>query len=264
MSRRATNLELAMMLGNILKPGATTRPCTQCYRDVPKTQTLLTCDQCRAKKKQQKARRKERDTAIEAGRSDSGFSSAPLLAVVAKQDAETAAKRAARRKDKDGAPPPPVAASAGISNLAVVYQAILDEYHRAAPPLKKRQPATKKAPEAGSSSSVATGTKRKLKDVEVTGPPYDEETAKKRMRGDMPMPPLEPIPGIAAARAKAREDEKDEKRLAKATAAVTSLPTPIVTQSANIPTQAKAAAGPKPQKVQSSLVGWMKAASKAT
>ncbi|KAJ7483171.1 hypothetical protein FB451DRAFT_100978, partial [Mycena latifolia] len=244
-----SNLELAIMLGSLINPNATTRPCTQCHRAVPKTQVLLTCDQCREKKKGQKARRKERDQAIEAGRSEAGFSSAPLLAVVAKQEAETVAKRAARRKDKGAGETPAAPAASGSGsgvgpqNMAFVYQAILNEHQRAAVAPKKK-PAAKKAAEAA-------GTKRKLKDID-RGPPYDDETAKKRLRGDMPMPKLEPILG----------PENERKPVAKTS--TVPKPTPLTTQSSNLPTAAKTVTGAKPQKVQTSLVGWMKPAPKSS
>ncbi|KAJ7281974.1 hypothetical protein C8J57DRAFT_1711535 [Mycena rebaudengoi] len=73
----------------------TTRPCTQCRRpNVPVTQKLLTCDICREAQRRKKARKKERDAAIQEGRGGSeGFSTAPLLAVMAKQQEELLAGR---------------------------------------------------------------------------------------------------------------------------------------------------------------------------
>jgi hypothetical protein len=234
MSRRngPSNLELAMMLGN-LNPNSTTRPCTQCSKEVPKTQVLLTCDKCREKKKRQKDRRKERDMAVEEGRgAGKGFDSAPLQAVVARQEQDTAARRAARRKD-GGEKADAAGASAGSTSgslgmgMGIVMQAILDEHQRESAP--KPKPAPKKkttknareeeegldfltslllfemATKAGSTSGPAkgassSGTKRKFKETESEanqpGTVYDAETAKKRMRGDMPMPKLEPIPQV--------------------------------------------------------------------
>ncbi|KAJ7132343.1 hypothetical protein C8R44DRAFT_48563 [Mycena epipterygia] len=206
---KLSNLEIALMMGN-LNPTSTTRPCTQCNREVPKTQRLLTCDKCRASKKQQKARKKERDMAIKEGRGANGFSSAPLLAVIAKQEQETAAKRASRKggaKAKAADSSTAESSAAGSSpasssnprNMGMVFQAILNEHQRdsAAAAAPKKKAVTKVATAKGSAGSGGAGTKRKLSDVEANEPGavYDAETAKKRLRGDMPMPKLEPIPG---------------------------------------------------------------------
>jgi hypothetical protein len=211
------------MLGN-LNPNSTTRPCTQCSKEVPKTQVLLTCDKCREKKKRQKLRRKERDIAIAEGRgkgANEGFSSAPLQAVVAKQEQETAARRASARKEGSKSDAASEPASISSRSMGMVFQAILDEHQRDSSSSKqapKKKP-TKKAtrddseetlesledltnlllfgivPAQGGSSS---GTKRKLQEVEPNEPGtiYNGETAKKRTRGDMSMPKVEPIPQV--------------------------------------------------------------------
>jgi hypothetical protein len=194
---RPSNLKIAIMIGN-LNPTSTTRPCTQCSGPVPKSQVLLlTCDKCREKKKKQKARRKERDIAIEEGRGEQGFSSAPLLAVVAKQDAETAARMAARRKDGVAS-----AGNAGAHGMAFVYQAILDEHQRDLASKKKTparkvgalnaengkrcanelQPVSDMVVGKDSSCSTAVVGKRKLKEVDTGG--SSAATAKKRTRSE--------------------------------------------------------------------------------
>ncbi|KAJ7777261.1 hypothetical protein B0H16DRAFT_1683937, partial [Mycena metata] len=235
---KPSNLEISLMMADLRDPNSTTRPCTQCQREVPKTQKLLTCEKCREKKKQQKARKKERDLAVQEGRGagpNQGFSSATLQAVIAKQEQETAAKRAAARKPKAGAnedPKPSANASSSRSSMGMVLQAILDEHEReeqASKPAPKKRKVTKKATiedelqedlntlsalllfemiTKGASSSMAgtKGTKRKREEEEyepnLPGTVYDAETSKKRMRGDMPMPRLEPIPGAYHAPAK--------------------------------------------------------------
>ncbi|KAJ7029784.1 hypothetical protein C8F04DRAFT_745518 [Mycena alexandri] len=133
---KPSNLEISFMMANLRDPNSTTRPCTQCRREVPKTQKLLTCEKCREKKKQQKARKKERDLAVQEGRGagpNQGFSSAPLQAVVAKQEQETVAKRAAARKVKTGVKEDPntaASASSSRNSMAMVLTDDLDEHER--------------------------------------------------------------------------------------------------------------------------------------
>ncbi|KAJ7780236.1 hypothetical protein DFH07DRAFT_950281 [Mycena maculata] len=222
--RGPSSLEIAIMIGN-LNPNSTTRPCTQCSREVPKNQVLLTCDKCRESKKRQKARRKERDLAIEegSGKGPNGrFSSAPLQAVIARQDQETATKRAARRKD-------PTKATTPISNpnsMGMILQAILNE-HEAGSSSAPKKKATKKttrdeesledvtnrciAEMTAAKGKSGAGTKRKLKEVDPNEPGsvYDAETARKRMRGDMPKPV--PNAGASLAAASKELDKEDIK-----------------------------------------------------
>ncbi|KAK7031614.1 hypothetical protein R3P38DRAFT_2924757 [Favolaschia claudopus] len=363
---RASNLELAMMMGN-LNPNSTTRPCTQCQAPVPKTQTLLTCEKCRDKKKRQKARRKERDTAIAEGRGmgvNQGFSSAPLQAVVARQEEETKARIAAAARSRRGDVEPSASDSAsastsaaatarsGYSGMGIVMQAILDEHEKEhsrkgaakkPAPKKKAAPARRTVPKsaaqaalnedeeylaelllqefvakelklvssAGGASKSAqaaldgdeeylaelllrelvakepasdsesasaldedeefltklllrevvakelasgsgSGTKRKFQEVEADESGlYDAETAKKRLRGEMPMPKLEPIPEAAST---------SQQTLPKS-GSVKSLP--LTSQSTNLPPAAKSAPGAKPQKVQANLSNWFKPTAKS-
>ncbi|CAK5267217.1 unnamed protein product [Mycena citricolor] len=259
--KRPSNLQIALAMNN-LNSNSSTRPCTQCRRPVPQTQTLLTCEQCREKTKRKKARRKERAAAVEAGRDsrEGGlalFDSKPLEAVIKRQEEETAAVRradaAAKQTVKKGAQDAPSArtssskadlSSAGKMRL---FQAVLEEHQgpasrRSTPAIKKTATGTRKKKMAGglfdgyegrefgdreygegggpfndaamrmlfdmmicnafggpasSSSQIAPAAmgskpskKRKLEEVEVID--Y-EEMRKKRLRGDFPMPPLEPI-----------------------------------------------------------------------
>ncbi|KAJ6485638.1 hypothetical protein C8R45DRAFT_997300 [Mycena sanguinolenta] len=296
-NRRVSNLELAMMLGS-LNPNSTTRPCTQCNAEVPKTQVLLTCEKCREKKKRQKERRKERDMAVAEGRSmdpSQGFSSAPLQAVIAKQEQETAARRAATRKAGGSKSSSEAAASSSSSSLGMgmglVLQAILNEHEKAAKPAPKKK-TTKKAAagraeesvdlltslllfemaaskagsssQAGPSSATARGTKRKLQDMESYEPGrvYDAETSRKRMRGDMPMPPLEPIPQAGGSNSAKQTDKKsvpNKLAVSKSAGQSTSKqPLPLTTQSSNLPPPTKTNSGAKAPKVQANLASWFK------
>ncbi|KAF8166587.1 hypothetical protein K438DRAFT_1984138 [Mycena galopus ATCC 62051] len=309
---RVSNLEISLMLSNLKDPNSTTRSCTQCTREVPKTQVLLTCDKCREKKKRQKERKKERDEAIAVGRGASGngaFSSAPLQAVVARQEQETAARRAATRgstskakADSDSGASAAVATSSSSSSsigMGLVMQAILDEHERETKPKPKKKATTKKAALAdegvlggldlftslllfematagarGGSSSKAsgsgsktakTGTKRKLQEISEPNEPgtiYDPETAKKRMRGDMPMPRLEPI-----SQANTAAKQKVTKPLpepAASSSAPTAKPLPLTTQSSNLPPPTKTDPGAKAsQKVQANISSFFKPSAKS-
>ncbi|KAJ7663793.1 hypothetical protein DFH06DRAFT_1324311 [Mycena polygramma] len=282
--RGPSNLEIAMMIGN-LNPNSTTRPCTQCQREVPKTQVLLTCDKCRESKKRQKQRRKERDLAIEEGRGkgpNAGFSSAALQAVVAKQEQETAAKRAATRKAGSTSTAKAESSSgsgsgSGSRSLGIVLQAILNEHKMSSKPAPKKK-TTKKAAQDESLEETtsrllfematakwksSSGTKRKLQEVEANEPGsmYDAETANKRLRGDMPMPKLEPI-GQASKPAA----ESSKKPVAKPAASSTpaSKPLPLSRKVSNLPPPTETDSGAKPQKVQANLSGWFKPTPKST
>ncbi|KAJ7173569.1 hypothetical protein C8R46DRAFT_1083163 [Mycena filopes] len=295
---KLSNLEVSLMMADLKNPNSTTRSCTQCQREVPKTQKLLTCDRCRESKKQQKLRKKERDIAIAEGRgagANEGFSSAPLQAVIAKQEQETAAKRAAR-KPKDSSTEvakPTAGASSSRNGMGMVMQAILNEHERderASKPLPKKRATKKKADALGgdlnelsalllfdlitngafSSESVA-GTKRKREEVEeyepnLPGTVYDAETAKKRWRGDMPMPRLEPIPGTRAAISAQKTAAKPVASSSKTSTAATSKSKslPLRKETSNIPPAPKVSVGAKRQKVQGSLAGWVTATPKST
>ncbi|KAJ7272741.1 hypothetical protein B0H12DRAFT_1228736 [Mycena haematopus] len=294
--RGPSNLELAMMLGN-LNPNSTTRPCTQCSKEVPKTQVLLTCDQCREKKKRQKQRRKERDTAVEEGRgmgTNQAFSSAPLQAVIAKQEQETAARRAATRKaggsksNSEAATSSPSSTHSMGMGMGLVLQAILDEHDRVAKQAPKKK-TTKKAAarveesvdlltslllfematsKAGSGSGAkagsSSGTKRKHQEIEPNEPGtiYDAETAKKRMRGDMPMPKLEPIAQTGGGNSAKQSGRKSVSE--PVASASTSKPLPLTSQSSNLPPPTNADSGAKAQKVQANLSTWFKPSAKSS
>ncbi|EDR04160.1 uncharacterized protein LACBIDRAFT_304762 [Laccaria bicolor S238N-H82] len=86
---RVSNMEMALLLAKI-NPSSNTRSCTQCTRQVPKTQLLLTCEQCRDKQKRKKARRKERQLAGDAG----PMSLAKATAIIDEYEREEAAKAA--------------------------------------------------------------------------------------------------------------------------------------------------------------------------
>ncbi|KAJ6580977.1 hypothetical protein B0H19DRAFT_1251247 [Mycena capillaripes] len=271
--RGPSNLELAIMIGN-LNPNSTTRPCTQCNQDVPKTQVLLTCEKCREKKKRQKERRKERDMAVEEGRGkgpNQGFSNAPLQAVIAKQEQQTAARRASGRKDGS-------TTNAGSSSrsMGIVLQAILDEHQTDSSSKAMPKKKTKKAAQeeeslegltprllfemATAKGKISSGIKRKLEEVEPNEPGtvYDVETAQKRLRGEMPMPKLEPIPQAAGSNPTREKGGKSVPRAAALSSQSSKPLLPLSRQSSNLPPPTKADSDAKPQKVQASLSGWFK------
>ncbi|KAJ7105125.1 hypothetical protein C8R43DRAFT_1046947 [Mycena crocata] len=250
MSRgRPSNLELAMMLGNLKGgPNATTRPCTQCSRDVPMEQVLLTCDKCRASKKAQKVRRKERDDDLKAVMADlrggGSTTSAPKK--------KAAPKKAAGKKRSDDEE----------ESVEEMTARIMGEFHAA----------KGKAGAKGKAAATAGTKRRRVDDAEAglnePGAVYDKETAARRMRGDMPMPKLEPI-GTKAVYKSPAESAPPLKK-SKPTAAPapvetpTAKPTPLTRQSSNLLATAKPGPSAKPQKVvQTSLAGFFKPTAKS-
>ncbi|KAJ7308564.1 hypothetical protein DFH08DRAFT_900266 [Mycena albidolilacea] len=193
--------------------------------------------------------------------------------------------------------------------MGIIMQAILDEHQRESAP--KPKPASKKttkkareeeegldfltslllfemATKAGSTSKPAkaassSGTKRKYKETESEtnqpGTVYDAETAKKRMRGDMPMPKLEPIPQAGqesrravaepvASTSKLPPVKKAKKSVPEPTAASASAskPLPLKKKSSNLPPSSTEETEPaaKPLNIQASLAGWFKPTPKVT
>ena len=98
---RVCNVEMAFLLAKI-NPSSDTRSCTQCTRQVPKTQRYLTCENCREKQQRKKARRKERQLAGEAG----VISTAKTTTIIDEYEREEAAKAPSKpskkqREDRD-------------------------------------------------------------------------------------------------------------------------------------------------------------------
>ncbi|KAJ6458135.1 hypothetical protein C8R47DRAFT_1163590 [Mycena vitilis] len=248
--RGPSNLEIAMMIGN-LNPNSTTRPCTQCQREVPKTQVLLTCDKCRESKKRQKQRKKERDMAIAEGRGkgpNEGFSSAALQAVVAKQEQETAAKRAARRKAGSTSTAKAESSSAsglGSGLLGIVLQAILNEHEISSKPAPKKK-TKKQAPQ--DEESLEETTSRLL--FEMATAEWKSSSGTKRKIQETGKPAA----------------ESSKKAVAKPAASSTqsSKPLPLSRKASNLPPPTESDSGAKPQKVQANLSGWFKPAPKST
>ncbi|KIJ93712.1 hypothetical protein K443DRAFT_111631 [Laccaria amethystina LaAM-08-1] len=96
---RVSNVEMALMLAKI-NPGSDTRSCTQCIRQMPKTQLLLTCEHCREKQARKKARRKERKLAGEAG-VISKVKNTAIIDKYEREEAEDAAKKPSKKKRED-------------------------------------------------------------------------------------------------------------------------------------------------------------------
>jgi len=95
---RVCNVEMALLLAKI-NPSSDTRSCTQCTRQVPKTQLLLTCEHCREKQKRKKARRKERQLVGEAGISKT--TTTAIIDEYEREEAAKAAKKPSKKKRED-------------------------------------------------------------------------------------------------------------------------------------------------------------------
>ncbi|RDB16558.1 hypothetical protein Hypma_002766 [Hypsizygus marmoreus] len=164
-SRKVSNLELALMLANI-NPSSETRGCTQCSREVPKTQLLLTCEQCRESQKRKKQRRKERKLA-EAAEGGTGDASkkctrAELQAIIDKHEMEEALAKAKQKGKKKR-----------ISNASEIDE---EDIESTTARLKAEFAAAKGV---GNSKKQATGSKRKA--VEVQAMDWDFGLKRQRM-----------------------------------------------------------------------------------